>query len=270
MIFHSIDYLKFRYIVLLLLCMLLSVSIIAQEDAEKKKKATQVTIRVTDENGSPIPNAQVVVGEGIIHAQTDANGTFTFKGVADDFVSVVTAGYDQSTLLVEQLLTDNLIKLKKSKMQMNSVDDVPLPFVTKKKRYVTGNTSTLSSSQLEKYPSTDLRNALTGLVPGVEVRELNGQPGMSAEENSSRFGFSQKINIGARGRNLMYIIDDIPSDITEMPLDPIEIASISVVKDIVGKAMFGPAAADGVIFIKTKRGKVNERILNVNIENGMS
>lgn len=270
MIFHYIDKLKFRYIGLLLLCLFLSGTLLAQEDAEKKKKATQVTIKVTDENGDPIPNAKVVVGEGLIHAQTDVNGAFSFKGVTDDFVSVVAPGYDQSTLLVEQLLADSTIKLKKSKIHMNSLDDVPLPFVTKKKRYVTGNTITLSSSQLEKYPSTDIRNAMTGLVPGVEVRELNGQPGMSAEENSSRFGFSQKINIGARGRNLMYIIDDIPTDITEMPLDPNEIASISVVKDIVGKAMFGPAAADGVIFIKTKRGKVNERILNVNIENGVS
>ncbi|MBV5315149.1 MAG: SusC/RagA family TonB-linked outer membrane protein [Prolixibacteraceae bacterium] len=250
--------------------MLLSVSIIAQEKAEKKKKATEVTIKVTDETGNPISNAQVVVGEGLIHAQTDINGAFTFKGFPDDFVSVVTAGYDKSTLLVDQLLTDNTIKLKKSKLQMNSEDDVPLPFATKKKRFVTGNTSVVSSSQLEKYPSTDLRNALTGLVTGLEVRELNGQPGMSAEESSSRFNFSQKINIGARGRNVMYIIDDIPTDITEMPLDPNEVESVSVVKDIVGKAMFGPAAADGVIFIKTKRGKVNERILNVNVENGVS
>jgi len=268
--FHTIDYLKFRYVGLFLLCLLFSGTIIAQEKAEKKKKTIELSLKVTDENGNPIPNAQVVVGEGIIHAQTDAEGIFKFNGFPDDFVSVSNTGYDKSTFIVDQLLTNSNIKLKKSKRQMNSDDDVPLPFITKKKRNMTGNTTVLTSSQLEKYPSNDLRNALTGLVNGLEVRELNGQPGLSAEETSSRFGFSQKIDVGARGRTMMYIIDDIPTDITEMPLDPNEIESISIVKDIVGKSMFGPAAANGIVFIKTKRGKVNERILNVNIENGVS
>ena len=62
---------------------------------------------------------------------------------------------------------------------------------------------------------------------------------------------------------MLYIIDGVPVDITEMPLDPQEIESVTVIKDIVAKAMFGPLGANGVIFIKTKRGKINERNLNV-------
>lgn len=270
MIFHSINCLKFRYAGLLLLCLLLSGSIIAQEKAAKKKKVIEVKLKVTDETGNAIPNAQIVVGEGIIHARTDAQGTYSFQGFPDDFISVSNPGFDKFTVTVDQLLANGTVKLKMSKYQMNSEDDVQLPFTSKKKRNMTGNTSVLTSSQLESYPTTDLRNSLTGLATGLEVREINGQPGMSAEETSNRFGFTQKIGLTARGRNVIFIIDDIPTDITEMPLDPNEIESISVVKDIIGKAMFGPAAADGIVFIKTKRGKTNERILNVNVENGVS
>ena len=72
-----------------------------------------------------------------------------------------------------------------------------------------------------------------------------------------------------RGRSPIFIIDDVPTDITEMPLDPQEIETVTILKDIVAKSMFGPQAADGAIFIKTKRGTRNERILNVNLESGV-
>ena len=69
---------------------------------------------------------------------------------------------------------------------------------------------------------------------------------------------------------MMYIIDDMPLNVTEMPLDPNEIESVTIIKDIAGKAMFGPLGADGIIYIKTKRGKTNEHHLNVNLEDGIS
>lgn len=268
--FHYIKYLKFRYTGLLLLCLLLSGNIIAQKKAEKKKKIFEISVKVTDEVGNILPNAQLVIGEGIIHAVTDQTGSYSFKGFPDDFVTVSMPGYDKSVMTVDQLVADRTIKLKKSKLQMNSDDDIPLPFLTRKKRFITDNVSVLNSSQLERYPTTDLRNALTGLAPGLEIVEMNGQPGISAEEITGRFGFSLKLNVGARGRNMMWIIDDVPTDVTEMNLDPNEVESVSVVKDIIGKAMFGPAGADGIIFVKTKRGKNNERILNVNVESGVS
>ncbi|NEW81732.1 MAG: SusC/RagA family TonB-linked outer membrane protein [Mariniphaga sp.] len=254
----------------MLLCVLLSGSLSAQDKkVAKKAKTISISLKITDENGNAMPKAQVVVGEGIIHAETDENGSFTFKGYPDDYVSVTSNGYEKNVVLAEDLLTNGTIKLVKSKLEMAGNDDVPLPFTSFKKRNITGSAVVLNSSQLERYPTTDLRNALTGLAAGVEVREQNGQPGISAEEFTSRNGFSQKVGVGARGFNMMYIIDDVPTDITEMPLDPNEIESVTIVKDIVGKAMFGPAAANGIVFIKTKRGKKNERILNVNIESGV-
>lgn len=267
--FHNIV-LKYRTIGLVVLCFMLTVSVFGQDKTEKKAKTIGVSLKVTDENGNVLPNAQVVVGEGLIHAETDENGMFSFKGFPDDFVSVSLKGYDKSVVLVEELVSGNTVKLLKSKLQMTADDDVPLPFMSFKKRNLTGAPTVLRSAQLEKYPSNDIRNALAGLAPGVEIREQNGQPGMSAEEESGRFGFSEKVGVGSRGFSMMYIIDDVPTDITEMPLDPNEIESISIVKDIVGKAMFGPAAANGIVFIKTKRGKKNERILNVNVESGVA
>jgi len=153
---------------------------------------------------------------------------------------------------------------------MTTADDVPLPYMTIKKRLITGSTSVLDAIVLDKYPSTDIRNALTGLVTGMEVYERDGSPGLSSEEKLGAYGATEKVGLYSRGSSLMYIIDDVRMDITEMPLDPNEIESVSLVRDIVSKTMYGPAAANGIVFIKTKRGKKNERVLNVNFEQGVS
>ena len=235
-----------------------------------KVKATSINLSVVDEKGKPMPNAQVVVGEGAIHAVTNAQGMLTFQAFPTDFVTISASGYENSVALVQDIIVEKTVKMSQAKLYMTSSDDVPLPFMTVKHRNLTSGTTVLTSSSLDKYPTTDLRNSLSGLVPGLDVVERFGIPGESAEEKLGAFGSKEKVNIYMRGRSPMYIIDDIPTDITEMQLDPQEIESVTIMKDIVAKTMFGPQAADGCIFIKTKRGKKNEKILNINMEYGTS
>ena len=268
--FYNLSYQKIKFIGLLLFCISLMVNAQAQNKTEQKAKFIEASINVADNDGNALPKAQVVVGEGIIHTITDANGFVSFNAKPEDFVTISFPGYEKKVMLVSELLADNKVTLYKAKLNMTSDDVVQLPFMALKKRQITGSSTVLNADQLEKYPTTDIRNAFTGLVNGMNVQEMHGAPGLSAEEELGTFRFDQKIDISARGRSMMYIIDDIPTDITEMPLDPGEIESVTVIKDIVGKSMFGPAGANGIIFIKTKRGKVNERILKVNVESGIN
>jgi len=242
----------------------------AQDKAVRVAKLVSVNLKVTDERGVAIENARVVVGEGIVYSFTDGSGSCSLKGYPEDFVAISASGYEKVVLLLQDILNNNQVQLKESKLLMTAEDDVFLPFKTQKKRYITGSSSTITGSQLEKYPSADLRNAFTGLVPGLHVREYNGSPGMSAEEKLGLYRITDKIDLSSRGHDMMVIIDNIPLDVSEMPLDPQEIESVTVIKDIVGKAMYGPMASDGIIYIRTKRGRVNERILTVNAEQGIS
>ena len=263
-------YRKYRYVGVLLLFVFLTGTISAQDKAAKTANIINVSLKVVDENGAPVANAQVVVGEGAIHAKTDENGAYSFMGYPDDFIAISAYGYEKSVFLVQNIIKDNTIKLIKSKLFMTLDDEISLPFITQEKRHFTGSGNVISGNQLEKYPSTDIRNAFTGLVPGLQITEYNGSPGFSAEEKLGNYGITDKIGVSARGRNMVYIVDDIPMDITEMALDPQEIESVTIIKDIIGKAMYGPIGADGIILIKTKRGKTNERILTVNAEDGIS
>ena len=263
-------YQKCRFAGLFLAFLFLSGIVYGQGKANVKVRSLSVNLKVTDEQGVAIPNASVVIGEGAVHTQTNQNGELSFKASPDDFISVSSIGFEKSVVLASELVAHNVVKLFKAKQFMTSDDNVPLPFAVLKKRQLTGSYNVLKGNLLDKYPTTDIRNSFTVLANGLIVREIHGAPGMSAEEARGTFRFDEKINVSARGRNVIYIIDDIPTDITEMPLDPQEIETVTIVKDMVGKSMFGPAAADGIIFIKTKRGRANERIMNVNVETGVN
>jgi TonB-linked SusC/RagA family outer membrane protein len=270
MILNKILYRYSRSFAIMLLSALMTVVLSGQEQKAKKTPLASLTVKVVDENGTAIPKARVVVGEGVIYTETDAGGSVTFRAYPEDFVSVSLSGYEKAVTIAEELIKNSAITLKKSKLFMTTDDDVPLPFLTLKKRNITGSSNILTSNQLEKYPSNDLRNSFTGLIPGLEVIERDGQPGYSSEENLGVYGITEKIGVGGRGRSLVYIIDDMPIDITQVSLDASEIESVTVIKDIAAKTMFGPSAADGIVYIKTKRGRSNERILNVNVESGVS
>ncbi len=261
---------KSLFFCLFLLSVIFSIEAGAQKRTDKKIKPVNIALTVTDEAGKPLHKAQVVVGEGIIHTETGENGTVTFEALPQDAVTITSPGYDRVITLAEQILQNKTVRLHKAKLFMTSDDNVPLPFMTQKRRQLTSSSYVIRGNELESYPSTDLRNAFTGLAPGLEVKERNGSPGLTAEEKLNQFGISEKVSFYTRGRSPIFIIDDIPTDITEMQLDPQEIETATLLKDITAKAMFGPQAADGVIYIKTKRGRKNERILNVDAESGIN
>ncbi|MCE6992800.1 SusC/RagA family TonB-linked outer membrane protein [Dyadobacter sp. CY323] len=252
-----------------LLILFLAGNATAQVKSSKKAMPVNVNLRVTDEQGNPVPKATVVVGEGLIHAETNETGAFDFKALPEDFITVSSYGYSKSVSLVGELVDNNIV-LKKAKLYMTPDDDIPMPFLNMPKRRATGNYNVFRTSDLEKYPTNDLRNAFAGIATGLEVVEGDGSTGLNAEEELGLFRVTEKVGITTRGFSPIFIIDDIPTDITEMPLDPQEIESVTVIKDIVGKAMLGPKGANGIIYIKTKRGKVNERVMNVNAEQGVS
>jgi TonB-linked SusC/RagA family outer membrane protein len=263
-------YLRLGVLALMLLFQL-APDLNAQNRPAKKQKTTSVTLTVLDENSAEFAGVGIVLGEGLVHTETDENGKVVLTFNSDqEYVTISRPGYEPQVVLVSDLTVSPSVQLVKSKMFMTTDDDVSLPYMTIKKRHLTGSTSAFDAVTLDRYPSTDIRNALTGLVTGMEVYERDGSPGLSAEEKLGSYGATEKVSLYSRGSNLMYIIDDVRMDITEMPLDPGEIESVSLVRDIVAKTMYGPAAADGIVFIKTKRGRKNERLLNVNLEQGVN
>lgn len=266
--------------ILVLMISLSSVMVFAQGKggADTKNKKITITLVVTDEAGKPMPDADITVGEGILHQNTDKDGAVTIEARPNDRITVYNSGYEKETADASFYLVNSKVALKKSTYLASAEDVVKLPYLKSFRRYSIDSRSTLTGEMLERYPTSDVRNAFVGLVPGLEVAERDGQPGTQAEEYlgsteggnfSALRGYGDKVNFYARGTRPIVVIDDIEIDLNEMAIDPQEIESVSVLKDAVAKAMYGPRGTNGIIFIKTKRGHKNERILSVNAESGV-
>lgn len=141
---------------------------------------------------------------------------------------------------------------------------VALPYgITINKSLSTGGTSTFYEDDINKYPATDIRLALNGVIPGLVVSEVSGRSGMIYGQEGSRCGIS------SRGFGIGLIVDGIPVYPYAVQLDPEEIESVSFVRDVVDKALFGSRSSEGVLYVTTKRGLSAGNIFKVVLESGV-
>ena len=253
---------KILFIILLLVCAIPSFA----------QKAGQLSVRfsVVDAEGNPVPQASVSVGEGLSRYSADDEGRVSVNCSLRDVVKVTAEGFKSVEIRAAVLVDSDSVVLVPDVLFAGDKDDIVLPYTTLKKRYSVGSTVTVSGDDLARYSSADIRNALTGVLPGVEVRENFGQVGVSPLEHIGQYGAATAVSVTSRGRQVMYVVDDVPVQINEVPLDPEQIESVTIIRDGLEKTMYGPVAADGIVYIKTKSGAYNDRFLGVNVEKGVN
>lgn len=259
---------------LMLMCLALILPGYAQQ-AQKQKKIRQlldITIKVVDDKDAAVTKASVVVGEGIVHTETDATGSVTFKAYPEDIVTITIPPFEPSVNVAVNLVKEKTVKLERSKYHLTSGDKVTLPFTDLKKRRLTGPELVVPGSIFEKYPTVDIRTTLTGLTSGFDIREQDGSPGLSSLEGlQSLSGLGNSYGSTDKFSNMpLIIVDGMPAWFSISPLDAAEIESATWVKGIVATAMFGPQANGGALIITTKHGAKNEKMLAVDVESGVS
>ena len=124
----------------------------------------------------------------------------------------------------------------------------------------TGGSSVFYEEDINKYPSSDFRNALTGVIPGLVITEASGMTGLMSD--GARMNF--------RGLAPKFVVDGQPVYLTEVQLDPEEIESMTFVKDVLDKSLFGARSSEGVLYITTKRGLQAGKMIRVGVESGVS
>ena len=121
--------------------------------------------------------------------------------------------------------------------------------------------SRVNMDHLKKYPTLQLSNALQGQAAGLIAIPNVGGIGY----DNSTFYVRGLHNNGTS--EAIVIIDGIKRPIDDIL--PEEIESIQILKDATAKIMYGEQATNGVILVRTKRGKANERVIRVGLEYGI-
>lgn len=217
--------------------------------------AFEVTGKVTGDNGEELPGVSILLKGTNTGATTDVNGHFKLsipEGSGTLVFSYV--GY-----LTQEIQVGNRsvidVKLEADTKALEEV--VVVGYGTMKKSDVTGAIASVKAKDITAIPTTNALRSLQGKVSGIDITQSSGQPGSN-------------VNIVLRGnRSLkadngpLVLVDGIPYG-SFVDINPTDIASIEVLKDVASTAIYGTRGANGVIIITTKRGSAGKTSLSVN------
>lgn len=207
-----------------------------------------VTGKVTDENGVPVSNVSVFVRNTNMGTTTKADGTYSITLTqAAKQISFSAVEYNTASLAVP---ANGVLNVKLTALDNKLSDVVVVAYGTTKKSNFTGSAATITAKEFQDRPLTSVANALIGAAPGIATTSSNGQPGSSPAIRIRGFGSISASN------DPLYIVDGVPytSSISNINMDDVE--SLSVLKDAATTSLYGSRAANGVVMITTKKGKV--------------
>ena len=233
-----------------LFAMVLSMTALAQN--------ASISGTVVDENGEPVIGASVLekanTKNGVI---TNIDGQFSLKVNAGATLVVSYIGYVSQEVSARNGMTVTL------KEDQNTLQDVVvIGYGVQKKSVVTASIAKVSAEDLDGKTRLRAEDALKGMAAGVNVTSASGQPGSKSMIRIRGIG---TIN----DSNPLYIIDGMPTDQDGMEsVNPGDIESIEVLKDAASGAIYGARAANGVILVTTKKGKLGKAQINYNFSTG--
>ena len=235
---------------LLLLTIVLSTSMMSM--AQDTKTVTGVVLDGLD--GSPLPGATVTItGNTAIGVSTDFDGKFTLNvPTATKTITVAFVGMQSAIVDVTTNTTLRIVLKEDAEL----VDEVVVMGYgsAKKLGSVTGSVATVNADKIHNIPTANFTDALQGQVAGLSVLSASGEPTASA---SIRM---RGINSISAGVEPLFILDGSPITYEVFnALNPSDIASVTVLKDASSTAIYGSRAANGVIVLTSKKGKMGEK-----------
>ena len=211
-----------------------------------------VSGRVTDTHGEPVMGATVRVPGTKVITTTDANGNFKLKGVPATAkkISVSYIGMQPTTVSVagnvQVVLKDNELG-----------EAVVVGYGTAQKvGTVVGSVKKVGGEKVENNPTANVADALQGKVAGLQVLNNSGDAG---DINNASIKLRGTGSFTASNTPLI-VIDGSPAGAGMLSmLNDKDIESVTTLKDASATSIYGSRAANGVIFITTKKGRTEEK-----------
>lgn len=210
---------------------------------------------VTDETGLSVIGANVFVKGTSMGTITDMEGNFSLEVPSDNAVLVISyIGYVEQQLPVKNRKNWSIV-LKEDAQNLDEV--VVVGYGTQRKGNIATSVSTVRAEMLQNRPVQTVGEALQGQIPGLSVTS-KGAPG---ESPSLQLRGSSVLKSDNSTEPLV-LVDGVPADFNF--LNPEDIESINVLKDAASAAIYGSRAANGVLLITTKRGKMGKPTFRYN------
>jgi TonB-linked SusC/RagA family outer membrane protein len=199
----------------------------------------------SEDGGETLPGVNVLVKGTNVGTATDIDGKYSLEvPSADAVLSFSFIGFEVQEIRVGNRATVDVVMGQ----ELSALSEVVVVgYGTQERAKVTGAISSVNSEQIRALPVPNLASALQGRAAGVNVTN-SGAPGTNP--------IVRVRGIGTVGNNdPLYVIDGVPAGGLNQ-INPADIESIEVLKDASAAAIYGSRAANGVVLVTTKKGKI--------------
>ncbi|WP_373731161.1 TonB-dependent receptor plug domain-containing protein, partial [Bacteroides heparinolyticus] len=220
-----------RKLMLLLACLFVGIGLVTAQT----QKVTGVVI--SEEDGQPVIGASVLVKGTQIGTITGVDGDFTLPNVPSSAKTLQISFIGMKTQ--EVAIKPNVRVVLKSSSEV--LDEVMVvAYGTAKKSSFTGSAAVVDSKKIEKRQVSNITNALSGTVAGIQVMTSSsgGQPGSTAKIRVRGTGSM------AAGNTPLYVVDGVPYDGDLSAINTADIESTTVLKDAASNALYGARGAN--------------------------
>ena len=227
----------------------------------------RVTGIVTSEEGEPLIGVAVIessaTGSGVM---TDIDGAYEISVQSGSELSFQAMSFETYSFTVPTGSSEVKCNVKLKSDSQLLEETVVVAYGVKKKGTITGSVSSVKSDKIESTPTAAFDQALQGQVPGLSVIATSGEPSVSAK---LLIRGTNSINSGT---DPLYILDGAEISSADFnTINPSDIENISVLKDASSTSIYGARAANGVVVITTKRGRMAEKpVINFRTQLGFS
>ncbi len=239
---------KNKILALALLCFT-SIGSFAQSD--------NVTGKVVDRGGKPVSGALIfIVSSPTVKIATDVNGQFAIPAIPGDKLVIQTPDFGNKTTEV--------VDKKPMKVVMDyASQSVDLGFgINQTMAESTASISKINSEEIMKSSALSLSNSLFGNALGLTSMQNGG----AVWEDYAGFSIRGLKTLSNNG--VLILVDGFERSIGTLTREEVE--SVSILKDAAAVALYGFRGINGVISVKTKRGKYNSMDINVSYDHAFT
>lgn len=221
-----------------------------------------------------LPGVNVVVKGTSQGAITDAEGRFSLEVPPDATLVFSFVGYKTLEIAFAGQTSLDVLLIEESR-ELDEI--VVMGYSSVQRRDITGSVSSIKSTAFKEISLNGLDQALQGQVAGVQVTQSSGTPGGGI---AVRIRGVTSVSAGNRP---LFIVDGIPVEVGAVSgrdfggqsdnalalINPNDIESMEVLKDASAKAMYGSRASNGVVIIRTRRGKNSKTKITFDAQRGL-
>ncbi len=238
--------LKYNKLLILLLFLMVSVNALL---------AQSKTGTIKDGNNSPLMGYVVKNITTGIQSISDSDGSFEISAKTGDVLNILL-----DELIVNKIVVDEgALNIVIYSNPFNT--DVDAAYGKINRRKTSAAIDVVTAEKIGETSFTNTHHAVIGQLAGLTTVQSKGEPG------SNDLDFFIRGKSTFRDNAPLVLVDGFESDFAH--LNSHEIESVTILKDAVATAMYGMRAANGVILVTTKRGKIGKSKFNVNADYGL-